>query len=239
MMHYLVLLHDDGRGPGWEPGTPEFEAEMDKYVAFERAAGDAVAGGEALQPPSSGVVIRPGGDTLVVTDGPFAETVEVVGGYYVLAGDDLDEVLGLAAKIPVADYGTLEVRPMVEWSTPREAPSGATRWLALLHGAPTEADRPGTPEWDAAVAEHARFGAEYDTHLLGGAALHPPETATTLRVRDGQMLLTDGPFAEGAEVVGGYYEFWADDRDEAVAIAARIPVGDGAVELRPVATLDG
>ncbi|HSK21843.1 MAG TPA: YciI family protein [Egicoccus sp.] len=237
-MHYLVLLHDDGRGPAWEPGTPEWDAEMEKYVAFERAAGEAVCGGEALQEPSSGAVVRPGGDTLLVTEGPFAEGAEVVGGYYVLAGDDLDQVLALAAQIPVAAYGTLEVRPLIEWSPSRAAPSGATRWLALLHGAPTEADRPGTPQWDAALADHARFGAEHDAHLLGGAALHPPETATTLRVRDGRMLLTDGPFAEGAEVVGGYYEFWADGRDAAVAIAGQIPVGDGAVELRPIAPLD-
>lgn len=237
-MHYLVLLHDDGSAPAWQPGTPEWDAEMEKYVAFEQAAGDAVCGGEALQAPSTGVVIRPGGDTMVITEGPFAETAEVVGGYYVLAGDDLDEVLEVAAGIPVATYGTLEVRPLVEWSPPQAAPAGATRWLALLHGAPREVDRPGTPEWDAALADHARFGAEHGAHLLGGAALHPPETATTLRVRDGQTLLSDGPFTETAEVVGGYYEFWADDRDAAVAIAAHIPVGDGAVELRPIATLE-
>jgi hypothetical protein len=72
--------------------------------------------------------------------------------------------------------------------------------------------------------------------VLGGHQLQGPDTATTVRVHDGQMLTTDGPFAETKEVVGGYYLYEADDLDAAIELAARIPAArmGGAIEVRPV-----
>ena len=74
--------------------------------------------------------------------------------------------------------------------------------------------------------------------IVGGAALHPVETATTVRVQDGQMLVTRGPFADTKEIFGGFYLVEADDLDQATEIAARIPAArlGGAVEIRPVVT---
>jgi len=70
---------------------------------------------------------------------------------------------------------------------------------------------------------------------LGGNPLHPTSTATTVRVRDGKRLLTDGPFAETREHLGGYMLIDVDNLDEAIAIAARGPVASvGSVEVRPV-----
>ena len=70
---------------------------------------------------------------------------------------------------------------------------------------------------------------------LGGNPLHPTSTATTLRVRDGKPLLTDGPFAETREHLGGYMLIDVEDLDQAIAIAARGPVASvGSVEVRPV-----
>ena len=63
--------------------------------------------------------------------------------------------------------------------------------------------------------------------VLAGGALHPIATATTVRVRDGEVLVTDGPFSESAEVVGGFYVLAAADLDAAVALAALIPVDPG------------
>ena len=74
--------------------------------------------------------------------------------------------------------------------------------------------------------------------VVGGASLHPVETATTVRVQDGQMLVTDGPFADTKEVFAGFYLIEADDLDQATELAARIPAGrlGGAIEIRPVVT---
>jgi hypothetical protein len=74
--------------------------------------------------------------------------------------------------------------------------------------------------------------------IVGGAALHPVETATTVRLNDDQLLITDGPFADTKEVFGGFYLLEADDLDRATELAARIPAVrlGGSVEIRPVVT---
>ena len=72
-------------------------------------------------------------------------------------------------------------------------------------------------------------------NMVAGDALQPTSTATTVRVRDGETLMTDGPFAETKEQLGGYYLINAKDADEALAIAARIPSARyGSIEVRPV-----
>jgi hypothetical protein len=72
--------------------------------------------------------------------------------------------------------------------------------------------------------------------VVGGAQLQPTSTATTVRVQDGRSLITDGPFPETKEALGGYYLFEADDLDAAIELAARIPAArmGGAVEVRPL-----
>jgi hypothetical protein len=76
--------------------------------------------------------------------------------------------------------------------------------------------------------------------FLGANPLHPTATATTVRVREGRRLVTDGPFAETREQLGGYFLVDADDLDEALSIAEKIPmVQAGTVEVRPVIELAG
>jgi hypothetical protein len=100
-------------------------------------------------------------------------------------------------------------------------------------------------DWDAMPEEkRGALFAEYGTftkgiidsgHFKAGEALQPVRTATTIRVREGKMLTTDGPFAETREQFGGFYLIEAKDLDEALAIAARIPSAKvGCVEVRPV-----
>ena len=77
-------------------------------------------------------------------------------------------------------------------------------------------------------------------HYLAAAPLHPTPTATSVRVRDGKRLVTDGPFAETREQLGGYFLIEAPDLDEAIGIAARIPAARwGTIEIRPVIELAG
>jgi hypothetical protein len=101
-------------------------------------------------------------------------------------------------------------------------------------------DKPGTYE-ALAPEELERVMAEYgpitqDPAVRGGAQLQPVHTATTVRVQDGETLLTDGPFADTKEVFGGYYVIDVADLDQAIAFAARIPSArlGGSVEVRPI-----
>ena len=76
-------------------------------------------------------------------------------------------------------------------------------------------------------------------HMLGGNALQPANTATTVRVRNGKMSVTDGPFAETKEQLAGFYLLDARDLNEAIQMAAKIPPArEGSIEVRPVRELD-
>jgi hypothetical protein len=87
------------------------------------------------------------------------------------------------------------------------------------------------------LAEYGAFGAEFRSNILGGHALKLTNTATTVRVRNGQRLTTDGPFAETKEQLGGFYLIEAPDLDAAINIAAKIPAARfGSIEVRPIMT---
>ena len=110
------------------------------------------------------------------------------------------------------------------------------RYLLLIYG-PEDVPDPTPDEQGQVMAaynaftEHIRSKNAY----LGGEALEPTPTATTVRVRDGQTLTTDGPFAETKEALGGYYLVEAKDLDEAIDFAARIPgAKTGSIEVRPI-----
>lgn len=85
------------------------------------------------------------------------------------------------------------------------------------------------------LAEYGAFGKEFEKQIRGGKALQPTATATTLRVRDGKRLVSDGPFAETKEHLSGFYLVDAEDAAEAARIAAKIPAARfGSIEVRPV-----
>ena len=113
-MQYMLLIY--GAGDSWETLTPEQQQEIGTaYFAYSeelQAAGKMVAG-DALQPTSTATSVRVRDGETLTTDGPFAETKEVLGGYYLIDVDTLDEALDWAAKIPSARYGFIEVRPIV------------------------------------------------------------------------------------------------------------------------------
>jgi hypothetical protein len=231
-MQYLALLI----GPEPELTPDERATEMAAYQSFHAKAGSAIRAGDALLPPATGARIVGGPDAPTVTDGPFAEGAEIAGGYYVFEAENLDDALALARDVPAAKRGAIEVRPIFHTMDSEWSRSDAT-WLALLLEPPAAVNTPGTPEWEAEAARHGEFAAAAGDHIVAGAALHEPATATTVRVRDGQALFTDGPFAESAEIATGVYLLSAADRDEAVKLASMIPAS--AVEVRQLAGVSG
>jgi hypothetical protein len=110
------------------------------------------------------------------------------------------------------------------------------QYLLLIHtgSAPGEVERLSEDERRAILEEYLAISQE--PGVLGGNQLQPPDTATTIRVEDGQTLTTDGPYAESKEALGGYFLYEAEDLDDAIELAARIPAArlGGAIEVRPV-----
>lgn len=232
-MHYFALLL--GPESTEEPDATTQAAIMAAYTAFHEKSGAAIVAGDALTSASGAVRIAGGPGAPLVTDGPYAEGAEVAGGYYVFEADNLDEALALARDIPACQEGAVELWPMVGWE-----PSGqsiGSDWFALLLEPPGTECTPSTEEWESGACEHAEFGKAAGEAILAGAPLHPPSTATTVKVRDGQTILTDGPYVEGAEVASGFYVLRADHRDDAVKLASMIPAS--AVELRQLMGVSG
>ena len=115
-MHYLITIYGDESG--WDDATPEQASEMmAAYGALGEAMKEAgvILGGEGLQPSSTATTVRVRDGETITTDGPFAETREQLGGYYLLDCKDLDDAISWAAKIPGAQNGSVEVRPVMDY----------------------------------------------------------------------------------------------------------------------------
>lgn len=115
-MKYMLLLASN---PADEP-TPDSDAfgpYMGEWAAYSHALAEAGAmvGGEALQGPETASTVQVRGGKRIVTDGPFIESKEVIGGFYVIDVANLNEALDWAARIPNAHFGTIEVRPVMEF----------------------------------------------------------------------------------------------------------------------------
>ena len=108
-MKYVALIYgEEGR---WANLAPEDrEREMGEYMALSGA--DVTVGGNELEGIATATTVRVRGDETLVTDGPFAELKEALGGYYVFECDSIDEACTWAAKIPAARHGAIEVRPV-------------------------------------------------------------------------------------------------------------------------------
>jgi hypothetical protein len=112
-------------------------------------------------------------------------------------------------------------------------------YLVLIYDDEAAMASAGQDTWDQLMKDHTQFGEANAKAIRGGNALQPTSTATTIRKNDsGKPAVTDGPFAETKEVLGGYYLVEAADLDEAIAIAKQVPAPFGGVEVRPVMVFD-
>ena len=115
-MQYMLLIYDNEKM--W-PSMNEKErnALMGEYFAFteEVKKSGKLVKGDALQPTNTATTVRVRNGKSLTTDGPFAETKEQLGGYYLVEAKDLDEAMALAAKIPSARFGSIEVRPIMKF----------------------------------------------------------------------------------------------------------------------------
>ena len=111
------------------------------------------------------------------------------------------------------------------------------RYLLLIAADESEMLGATPAQGEAMTAEYAEFGKAMAERgvLQGGERLRPTSDATTVRVRDGEVLTTDGPFAETKEQIGGFYVVDCKDLDEAIEVASKIPgARNGSIEVRPI-----
>ncbi len=111
-MQYLLLIYDDEKRwvPDYDP------AELKEYEVFGETQHDVIKGGNALRPTSQATTVRLRDGKRLITDGPFAETKEQLSGYYLIEAADLDAATEIAAKLPGARFGSIEVRPIMTFS---------------------------------------------------------------------------------------------------------------------------
>ena len=197
------------------------------------------------RPTSTATTVRVRDGETIVTDGPFAETKEALGGYYLFDCEHARR----GARPRRADPGapsTARSRCGPATSTRRRAGARVAggrgmKYVLLLNNAQEDRERWALMSEEEAqtarAAEIPKWNALFEE--LGpliqlGQELDDPATAKTVRVRDGERLVTDGPYAETKEQIGGIFLIEAEDLDQAISIAAKIPVAERAsVEIRP------
>jgi hypothetical protein len=116
MMRYLLLIYqDEAAHAQWSQEQLAAEYEAYNVYSEEVSKSGAMLSGDALMPTNTATTVRVRNGKTLTTDGPFAETKEQLGGYYLMNCKDLDEAIALAARIPAASDGSIEIRPVMEF----------------------------------------------------------------------------------------------------------------------------
>ena len=114
-MQYMLLIYGDQES--WSTRSEEENGQIyQAYMEFSQEIQDSgvLVRGDALEPTQTATTVRVRNDETLTTDGPFAETKEQLGGYYLVEAADMDEALKIAERIPSARYGSIEVRPVID-----------------------------------------------------------------------------------------------------------------------------
>jgi len=215
---------------------PAYRAGWMAYSAALREAGAFVAGAGLLA-ADRGATLRAPEGRRAVQDGPYADTKEQLGGYYIIEAPSLDAAIELASTNPAVTNGALEVRPVLPVGSDVGGSAKGDKFALLAYQTPADFAARSGPDakvyWDGWAA----FGAALREAgaFVSGAGLQPAQTATTLRMKDGKRLVQDGPYADTKEQLGGVLIIGASSLDEALSWAARCATAaTGAVEVRPL-----
>jgi|SRR5271170_1951519 len=112
-MQYILLVYEDERVYGPDKNSPTLQEIVAKHMAFSRELGSARLGGAGLKHTTTATTVRTTKGAKTVHDGPFAETKEQLGGYYLIDVPDLDAAIAIAKKLPLLQDGSIEIRPLL------------------------------------------------------------------------------------------------------------------------------
>ena len=115
-MRYMLLIYTEETADMRPPTDNESRQMMEAYTEFGQWAADVILGGDALQSTATATTVRVRKGETLTTDGPFAETKEQLGGFYLIEAKDLDHAIEIASRIPGASSGSVEVRPIMEFA---------------------------------------------------------------------------------------------------------------------------
>jgi hypothetical protein len=240
-MKYMLLIYS--AESCWSDGEREACMRKSMRVCEELMQAGKYIIAAPLQFVTTAQTLRVREGQTLITDGPFAETTEQLGGFYLLELDNLDEAIAIASQLPPVLKGTVEIRPLqpLEGVPPMqpmpEQPGERVPYLLMCYDDEAAWRERGEAALRQAQAEAARLTRELHDRgqFVTASPLRPAATATCVRLRDGKRLITDGPFSETHEVLGGFYVFLAESPTEAARIAARHPGARiGCAEVRPL-----
>ena len=243
-MKYMLLMY--GAEAAWTDEERTACMIESMGICDELATRGKYLAASPLESVTTAKTVRVRDGEALITDGPFAETIEQLGGYYLLDLEHLDEAIAVAAQLPPVRKGTVEIRPLYPLdglppARPLLADGGEaskTAYMLLCYDNEAAWREAGAEAKEAAMREALTLARDLNDsgRYVSAAPLHSSEMATCVRVRDGKRTITDGPFAETNEVLGGYYVVLADSPEEALRVAARHPgssrLGRGAPALR-------
>jgi hypothetical protein len=229
-MEFLLLMShrkDD------ESGDDVSMAQMGKFMGSLAKSGKLLNAGP-LHSEDSGVRVRVRGGRASVTDGPFAESKEVVGGYILVRASSRAAAIELAKECPHARSGFVEVRQA--GCDRAEEPAKGVQWMLLLLDDERAAAMDGQKQFEAMTAYDDALKKEGRYVECAGLPREVP--GARVEVRKGKARVFDGPFAESKEIVGGYVVFTARTRAEAIELAKRCPSAEWCgVELRELVSV--
>lgn len=178
--------------------------------------------------------VRQRDETTIVVDGPFAESKEAIGGFYLIEAESRAEAIDWAKRLPLLESGGVEVRPARTGATWRGPIRAARHYMVLLVA---HADRPQSrAQVFDAIDAHYELSLELAAQgkFVSSRSLEPSPAATAIRQRNDAPVVSDGPFAETKEFVAGYFVIACDSHDEAVEWGQRLMSGSHACEVRPL-----
>ena len=243
-MKYMLLIYSPEIA--WNPEEWKQCVETSMQICEEMAAKRQLLSAAPLHPVATATTVRVRDGKQFITAGPFAETTEQLGGYYLINVENLDEAIAIASRLPPAQKGTVEIRPLLRLEgLPLEKPTTEStktmtslkKFMFLCYDDEEAWRKAGEQAHLAAMQEAVALTRRLDAldQYISASPLRPVATATSIRVRNGQRIVTDGPFAETSEVMGGYYLIFAKDQSQALEFAAEHSGARlGAVEVREV-----